>query len=134
MAANSSLSLVSLDFDSLKSNFKTYLQSQSVFRDYDFEGSNINVLLDILSYNSYLNAFYLNMAVSEGFLDSAQSLSSVISHAKELNYIPRSALSAKALINLTINILSGSTNTIEIPKGTTFSGSNANGNFIYTTA
>jgi hypothetical protein len=132
--ANSALSLVSLDFDTLKANFKSYLKSQSVFRDYDFEGSNMNVLLDVLSYNSYLNSFYLNMAVSEGFLDTAQSLSSVISHAKELNYTPRSALSAKAIVNLTINILSGSTNSIEIPKGTPFSGTNANGNFVYTTA
>ena len=132
--ANSSLSLVSLDFDSLKANFKSYLKSQSVFRDYDFEGSNMNVLLDVLSYNSYLNAFYLNMAVSEGFLDSAQMMSSVISHAKELNYTPRSARSAKALINLSINVTSGATNTIEIPKGAHFSGQNANGGFVYTTS
>lgn len=132
--ANSSLSLVSLDFDALKNNFKTYLKSQSVFKDYDFEGSNINVLLDVLSYNSYLNSFYLNMAVSEGFLDSAQMLSSVISHAKELNYTPRSARSAKALINLSINVTSGDTKTIEIPKGTQFSGQNANGSYVYTTA
>jgi hypothetical protein len=132
--ANSSLSLVSLDFDALKANYKSYLKSQSVFRDYDFEGSNINVLLDILSYNSYLNSFYLNMAVSEGFLDSAQMRSSVISHAKELNYTPRSARSAKGVVNLSIALTSGSTNTIEIPKGTQFSGSNANGGFTYTTA
>jgi len=132
--ANSSLSLVSLDFDALKTNFKTYLKSQSVFRDYDFEGSNINVLLDVLSYNSYLNSFYLNMAVSEGFLDSAQMMSSVISHAKELNYTPRSARSAKALVNLAITVNSGTTKTIEIPKGTQFSGQNANGSYVYTTA
>jgi len=132
--ANSSLSLVSLDFDALKSNFKSYLKSQSVFRDYDFEGSNMNVLLDVLSYNSYLNSFYLNMAVSEGFLDSAQMFSSVISHAKELNYIPRSARSAKALVNLSINVNSGNTNTIEIPKGSQFSGQNANGSYVYTTS
>ena len=132
--ANSSLSLVSLDFDSLKSNFKSYMKSQSVFRDYDFEGSNMNVLLDVLSYNSYLNAFYLNMAASEGFLDSAQMLSSVISHAKELNYTPRSVKSSKAVVNLSISITSGSTNTFEVPKGTQFSGSNANGGFTYTTS
>ena len=75
--ANSSLTLSSLDFDSLKKNFKEFLSSQSIFKDYNFEGSNINVLLDVLSYNSYLNAFYLNMVASEMFLDSAIALSIV---------------------------------------------------------
>jgi hypothetical protein len=74
------------------------------------------------------------MAVSEGFLDSAQMMSSVISHAKELNYTPRSARSAKAFVNLNISVTSGTTKTIEIPKGTQFSGQNANGSFVYTTA
>ena len=88
--ANSSLQLSSLDFDTLKQNFKNFLISKSVFKDYDFEGSNINVLLDVMSYNSYLNSFYINMVASEIFLDSAQKLDSVISNAKELNYLPRS--------------------------------------------
>ena len=70
--ANSSLNISSLDFDTLKQNFKTYLQNQSVLKDYDFEGSNINVLLDVMTYNSYLNSFYLNMVASEMFLDSSQ--------------------------------------------------------------
>jgi hypothetical protein len=133
MAKNSSLSLVSLDFDTVKANLKTYLKTQSVFKDYDFEGSNINVLLDVLSYNTYMNSFYLNMAISEAFLDSAQLRSSVVSHAKELNYTPRSARSAKALVNLTITVTEGTADTLEIPKGTQFSGTNANGGFTYVT-
>ena len=64
MAANSSLNLTSLDFDTLKSNFVTFLQSQNTFKDYDFSGSNMNVLLDVMSYNSFLNSFYLNMVAS----------------------------------------------------------------------
>ena len=92
--ANSSLILSSLDFDTLKANFKEYLKAQPIFSDYNFDGSNINVLLDVMSYNSYLNAFYLNMVASEMFLDSAQNYDSVISHAKELNYIPRSTKSS----------------------------------------
>ena len=131
--ANSSLSLVSLDFDGIKNNLKTYMKSQTTFKDYDFEGSNINVLLDILSYNTYMNAFYLNMAVSEGFLDSAQMRSSVVSHAKELNYTPRSIRSAKAVVNLSITVNTGNTNIIEIPKGTQFSGTNSFGPFVFTT-
>ena len=59
MATNTSINLVNLDFTSLKESFKTYLKTQDVFKDYDFEGSNINVLLDVLSYNSYMNTFYL---------------------------------------------------------------------------
>jgi hypothetical protein len=134
MAANSSLNLVSLDFENVKSSLKDYLKSQSVFRDYDFDGSNMNVLLDVLSYNTFMNAFYLNMAASEGFLDSAQLRSSVISHAKELNYTPRSARSSEGVVNVTFTVVSGNTNAFEIPKGTQFSGTNANGGFTFVTS
>ena len=67
MAINSSTSVVDLDFDTIKSNLKTYLKSQSIIRDYDFEGSNINVLLDVMAYNTYLNNFYTNMLSNEMF-------------------------------------------------------------------
>ena len=130
--ANSSLQLSSLDFDTLKQNFKNYLISQSVFKDYDFEGSNINVLLDVMSYNSYLNSFYLNMIASEMFLDTAQKLDSVISHAKELNYIPRSNRSSKAVVNLNIST-TGIDNPLVMPKGTVFSGTNSNGFYNFVT-
>lgn len=132
MATNSPLTLSSIDFDTLKENFKEFLKTQSVFKDYDFDGSNINVLLDVMSYNSFLNAFYLNMVASEMFLDTAQKYDSVISHAKELNYLPRSAKSSIAEINLSLQttINSGKLN---IPKGTRFAGFNANGSFTFTT-
>ena len=88
--ANTNLKLVGLDFESLKNNFKEYLKrSDSPFRDVDFEGSNVSQLLDIFAYNTYINSFYLNMVASEMFLDSATLRDSVISHAKELNYVPR---------------------------------------------
>ena len=128
--ANSSLNVSSLDFDTLKSNFVTFLKSQPTFQDYNFEGSNINVLLDVMSYNTYLNSFYLNMIASEMFLDSAQKLDSVVSHAKELNYLPRSSRSAKSVISFTVD-----TKNIEspfiIPKGTIFNGSSNNGSGSY---
>lgn len=130
--ANSSLTLSSLDFDSLKQNFKEFLKTQSVFKDYDFDGSNINVLLDVMSYNSYLNAFYLNMVASEMFLDSAQKYDSVISHAKELNYVPRSARSSAAEIEMVISTI-GIDGRLTIPKGTRFTGFNSNGSFTFTT-
>lgn len=131
--ANSSLSLTSIDFDILKQNFKNFLSSQSTFKDYDFEGSNINVLLDVLAYNTYLNSFYLNMVASEMFLDSAQKLDSVISHAKELNYLPRSKRSAKAVVSFNLET-NGVTNPLVIPKGTVFSGINSNGTFNFVTS
>lgn len=118
--ANSSIVLTNLDFDTIKSTFKSYLQTQDRFNDYDFDGSNINVLLDVLAYNTYHNAFYLNMVGNEMFLDSAQLRDSVVSHAKELNYVPQSFRSAQANVN--INVVSTDTNkrSVVIPKGTTF--------------
>ena len=100
--ANSSINLIDLDFNALKTSLKDHMKSQARFQDYDFEGSNMNVLLDVLSYNSYLNSFYLNMVASEMFLDTAQLKDSVVSHAKELNYLPRSFRSAYANVNIQI--------------------------------
>ena len=82
MAANSSISLTQLDFTEYKNSLKAYLREQNEFKDYDFDGSNLSVLLDILAYNTYQNAFYLNMVSNEMFLDSAKLRDSVISHAK----------------------------------------------------
>jgi len=132
MAANNSLVLSSLDFNALKQNFKNFLAANSTFKDYNFEGSNINVLLDVMAYNSYLNSFYLNMVTSEMFLDSSQKLNSVISHAKELNYLPRSAKCSSAEINFTIET-TGVTSPLSIPAGTRFNGTNSNGTFTFVT-
>lgn len=132
MAANTSINLVNLDFTSLKESLKTYLKTQNVFKDYDFEGSNINVLLDVLSYNTYMNTFYLNMIGNEMFLDSAQLRESVISRAKELNYTPRSFKSARATVTLTIQT-DGSVATITMPKGTTFNTRIGSNTFTFST-
>ena len=132
MASNTSLNLSSLDFNTLKDNFKSFLTSQSVFKDYMFEDSNMGVLLDVLSYNTYLNSFYLNMVASEMFLDSAQKYNSVISHAKELNYIPRSTKSSTTSLSFNISTI-GVPNTLTIPQGTIFSGTNSNGTFTFVT-
>lgn len=122
MASNNSINLVSLDFDTLKTNLKTFMKSQDVFRDYDFEGSNINVLLDLLSYNTYLNGFYLNMVASESFLDSAQLRDSIVSHAKELNYLPRSYKSSQIILEPFVLTLAAGAVQLFMPKGTRFSG------------
>jgi hypothetical protein len=131
--ANSSLSLTSLDFGTLRSNLKSYLASQPNFKDYNFDGSNMGVLMDIMSYNTFINSFYLNMVASEMFMDSAQKLDSVVSHAKELNYVPKSYSSSIATIDLTVDA-GVVANPFIIPKGTLFSGTNSNGSFTFTTA
>jgi hypothetical protein len=96
------LNISELDFESIKAQFKNYLKGQTQFKDYNFEGSNMSVFLDVLAYNTYQNNFYTNMAVNEMFLDSAVLKNSVMSHAKELNYLPRSRRSARALVTVTI--------------------------------
>ena len=118
--ANSSISLTQLDFNEYKASLKAYLTEQEEFKDYDFDGSNLSVLLDVLSYNTYQNAFYMNMVSNEMFLDSARLRDSVISHAKELNYLPRSFTSAKADIQLIITPTDPNKNSIVVPKGTGF--------------
>ncbi len=120
MAANSSIILTQLDFNGFKNSLKIYLQEQEEFKDYDFDGSNLSVLLDVLAYNTYQNAFYLNMIGNEMFLDSAKLRDSVISHAKELNYLPRSFTSAKANIRLSVTPTDANKNSIVVPKGTAF--------------
>lgn len=130
--ANSSIILSNLDFDTLKNTFKSYLKSQDHFNDYDFEGANINVLLDLLSYNTFQNNFYLNMIGNEMFLDSAQLRDSVVSHAKELNYVPQSFKSAQAKININIKSSQTSKRSLIIPKGFSFSSRLLNKNYTFT--
>ena len=118
--ANTVVSLVDLDFNKFKESLKTYAREQSLFKDYDFDGSNFSVLTDILGYNTYHNAFYLNMLFSEMFLDSAQLRNSVASHTKDLNYLPRSFRSAKATVDIEIQT-DGTVSSVTIPKNQPFS-------------
>ena len=80
------LRVTELDFNDIKTNLKSYMKSQETFKDYDFEGSAMNTLLDVLSYNTHYNAVYANMVANEMFLDSAVKRDSVISLAKHLGY------------------------------------------------
>jgi len=100
---NRKIQTTELDFDAIKSNIKEYLQGQDTFKDYDFEGSSLSVLLDILAYNTHYNALYTNLAVNESFLDSASKRSSVVSRAKEIGYIPYSASCAQARVNIVVS-------------------------------
>ena len=100
MAANNAIRVSDINFDQIKTNLKAFLSDQNEFSDYDFDSSTMSVLLDLLSYNTYYNAFYLNMVGNEMFLDSAQLRNSVVSRAKQLNYIPRSARGATAIVDV----------------------------------
>ena len=91
-----------LDFDTIKDNLKTYLRNQSQFTDYDFDASNLSVLLDILSYNTHYNAVLANMVSNEMFLDTALKRASVVSLAKQIGYTPRSRRCSRATVNLAI--------------------------------
>jgi len=135
MASNTNIQVSSLDFGNIKQNFINYLQAQSTFKDYNFTGSAMSTLLDVLAYNTQYNAFYLNMVANEMFLDSALQRSSVISHAKLMNYVPQSAIGARAEINLTVNNIT--TTTLTLPKYTNFLSEPVNGvnyNYVTTTS
>jgi hypothetical protein len=101
MAVN--LNVTELDFDQIKDNIKNYLRAQDKYNDYDFEGSGMSILLDILAYNTHYNAMAAHFALNEAFLDSAQIRGNVVSHAKLLGYTPRSASAATAYVNITVN-------------------------------
>ena len=122
MASDNNLKIDALDFQGIKSNFKSYLQAQDQFRDYNFEGSGLNVLLDLLAYNTYYNSFYLNMVAAEAFLPTAQKRNSVVNLAKSLNYTPRSVTSASISGTATLTLTSSPVS-ITIPAYTSFTGS-----------
>lgn len=127
MATNNRINTTSLDFDEIKTNLKNYLKGQQKFSDYDFEGSSLSILLDVLAYNTHYNALYNNLAINEAFLDSASKRASVVSKAKELGYVPKSARSAMA--NLKVVMLDNSVppvQSLSIPRYTKFT-SNVNG-------
>lgn len=101
MSANTaSLRIAELDFNEIKNNLKNFLRSQSEFQDYDFEGSGMSVLLDILAYNTHYMGYYLNMVGNEMFMDTAQLRNSILSHAKLVNYRPRSRQGSSAIVNV----------------------------------
>jgi hypothetical protein len=114
------LTVTDLDFDTIKENLKTFLNQQSEFTDYDFEGSGLNILLDILAYNTHYQAYYLNMIANEAFMDTALLRDSVVSHAKTLGYVPYSRKAPSAKINFTVNTSTSTAATLTIPKGFKF--------------
>ena len=112
------LQVTELDFDDIKNNLKTYMKNQDEFKDYNFEGSGLSTLIDLLAYNTHYLAMNTNLAMNEAFLDTATLRSSVVSHAKTLGYTPRSARAPLAYLDVTLNTRSITSATVE--KGTKF--------------
>jgi len=119
-----------LDFDQIKDQIRQYLRSNSNFTDFDFEGSNMSILIDILAYNTYISAFNSNMVVNESFLDSATLRENVVSLARNIGYVPRSRKSAQAIINFDFKF-NGNSNTVKLNKGLVCVGASNNTSFTF---
>ena len=116
--AQHKLEISELDFDAIKANLKTFLQSQTQFQDYDFEGSSLSILLDVLSYNTHYMSYIANMSTNEMYLDSADIRKNIVSLAKMLGYTPTSPRAPRASIDIVVNNATGSS--ITMTKGTVF--------------
>ena len=122
MATNSKgrIEITDLDFDDVKSNFKTFLSQQNSFTDYNFEGSGMSVLMDLLAYNTHYLAFHANMLANEMFIDTALTRSASVSHAKALGYMPSSVKSSYATVDVTVKGVPTSQKTLVMSAGTIF--------------
>ena len=120
-----------LDFNDLRTQIKDYLRSNSNFTDFDFEGSNFSVLIDILAYNSYITAYNTNMQANEAFLDSATLRENVVSHARNIGYVPRSKKSSKAKISFSVDVSSYNSRTLTLKAGPVALGAVQDGNYIF---
>ena len=119
MATNRRLDVSEFDFDNIKANLKVFLKAQTDFKDYDFEGSGMNILLDTLAYNTHYLGYNLNMVANEMFIDSSNLRSSIVSHAKMLGYEVDSCRAPYAEVNVILNDPAKKTATIN--AGTKFS-------------
>ena len=131
--SNKKINVTTLDFDDIKTNLKTFLSGQSEFQDYDFEGSAMSVLLDVLAYNTHYNALYNNLAINEMFLDSARKRNSVVSLSKMLGYSPRSATCSTATITLTVSAPASGVTTLTLPAYTPFNTTIDGANYTFYT-
>jgi len=121
---------VNLDFDQIKTSIRDYLRANTNFTDYDFEGSNLSIIIDALAYNTYTTAYNTNMAANECFLDSATLRENVVALARNIGYVPRSRRSARAKISFTVDGLT-ETSTLTINAGIICNGAGDNTNYIF---
>ena len=119
-----------LDFADLRAQIKDYLRTNSKFTDFDFEGSNFSVLIDLLAYNSYITAYNTNMAVNECFLDSATLRENVVSLARNIGYVPRSSRSASATVNFSVDLGTNDTRIVILKAGQVALGNQQGGQYL----
>ena len=127
------LDVSELDYDQIRNNLKLFLQNQAEYSDYDFEGSGMAVLLDLLAYNTHYLAYNANMLSNELYLDSADIRKNVVALAKQLGYTPTSVVSPQAVVDITVNNVPAGTASITMAKGTTFGTSIGQLNYNYIT-
>ena len=122
MATNSKgrIEITDLDFDTVKQNFKTFLSQQNSFTDYNFEGSGMSVLMDLLAYNTHYMAFHANMLANEMFIDTALTRDAAVSHAKALGYLPSSPKASNTTLSVTVSDVPLSQKTLVMDSGTIF--------------
>ena len=118
--ASNKLTVSELDFDNIKTNLKSFLQGQSEFQDYDFEGSGFAVLLDVLAYNTHYLGFNANMLANEMYLDSADIRKNIVSLAKMIGYTPTSCRASNAELTVKVNNVPNTTTSLTMDKGTVF--------------
>ena len=121
-----------LDFDGIKQSLKTYLENQDRFRDYDFEGSGLSTVLDLLAYNTHMNAMLVHLNMNETFLDTAQVRASVVSHAQAIGYVPRSATAASVVTQIEFQGEDISPSSMTIGRGVNFRGTINGKAFMFT--
>ena len=122
--------VVNLDFDQIKTSIVDYLKSNENFTDYDFEGSNLSIIIDALAYNTYITAYNTNMAVNENFLDSATLRENVVALARNIGYIPRSRRASRAKISFNVSGISDAV-TLTLKAGLVCNGVAANTSYIF---
>ena len=120
-----------LNFEDIKSSIKDYLRANTQFKDMDFEGSNLSILIDILAYNSYTTAYNTNMAINETFIDSATLRENVVSLARNIGYVPRSRRAARATVNFNASGITSTTKQITFQPGVIANGSVSNINYVF---
>jgi hypothetical protein len=120
-----------LDFNDLRTQIKDYLRANPNFTDFDFEGSNFSVLIDLLAYNSYITSYNTNMAINESFIDSSTLRENVVSLARNIGYVPRSIKSSKAKISFSVDVSNINTRLVKLNAGVVALGSVQGGNYIF---
>ena len=126
------LNFTSLDFDQIKGTLRNYLQSNSNFTDYDFEGSNLSSILDVLAYNTYITSYNANMISNEVFIDSATLRENVVALARNIGYVPRSRKASRASVNFSVEAgITPPPSTVTLKKGPVASTGNAFGGTSY---